>query len=317
MAVFPSISPNVSTPTLHPPIAPRHWPTWLGFGLVWLATRLPYLAILALCRALGGVLHRIAGRRRRIAEINIELCFPELDAEQRRQLVRDHFSAMATGIFEMGMAWWLPQRRIRALARVEGVEHLEAALARGKGVLLLSAHFTPLELSGRIFSTLVGKPWSGMYRPHENAVVEYLFRRDRSRFFEKLIPRDDIRAFLRALRRGEAIWYAPDQNYDKKGSVTVPFFGIPAPTNPATSRLARISGAAVVPFEYRRLPGSEGYLLAFHPPLEAFGGDEVADTARVNAIFEEMIRRAPEQYFWMHRRFKKGRTTDIYRERGL
>ncbi len=310
-----------TAPPLKNLYAPRQWPTWVGFALVWLTVRLPLRWVLAISRGLGNLLYHLAKRRRRIAEINIELCFPELDAEQRRQLVRDHFAAMIMGIFEMGMAWWLPDARLRKLITVKGQEHLERALARGKGALLLSGHFTSLELAGRLYSMSIPHPWSGMYRPHENPVIEFFFRRDRTTFFSDLIPRDDVRAFIKKLRKGETAWFAPDQNYRKKGHLMAPFFGIPAPTQPATSRLIKMSGAAAIPFEYRRLPGSQGYLLEFHPPLENFpADDEVENASRINRVFEELIRHAPEQYFWLHRRFKLPRDQqgdDIYRRRNI
>ena len=301
-------------------LAPRHWPTWLGFGLVWLIVRLPLGGILAISRGLGTSLYHLARRRRRIAEVNIELCFPELSQQERNKLVRDHFAAMVMGIFEMGMAWWLPEARLRRLVTVKGQAHLETALAKGKGALLLSAHFTPLELAGRLYSMTIPHPWSGMYRPHENPVIEYFFRRDRASFFSDLVPRDDVRAFIKKLRKGETAWFAPDQNYRKKGHIMAPFFGVPAPTQPATSRIIKMSGAALIPFEYRRLPGTQGYLLEFHPPLENFpGDDELENATRVNQVFERLIRHAPEQYFWLHRRFKlpRGAAGDVYRQRNI
>ena len=299
--------------------APRHWPSWIGFGLIWLLIHLPVSWLLALSKLLGKLLYHAAKRRRRIAEINIKLCFPDWDESQRQQLLRDHFSAMVMGLFEMGMAWWMSEKRLSKIMDVVGQEHLDAALAQGKGAILLSAHFTCLELSGRFYSMSIPHPWSGMYRPHENPVIEHLFQRDRKRFFSQLIPREDIRSFLRRLKANEPIWYAPDQNYRKRGHVMAAFFGIPAATTPATSKLAKISTAAVIPFEYRRQPDNNRYLLQFHPALENFpANDDVADASRINQVFEQMIRRAPEQYFWMHRRFKLGHgEPDVYNKQGL
>jgi KDO2-lipid IV(A) lauroyltransferase len=315
----PDVS-DANTPASQKPGLLSHWPSWLGFGLIRLLIRLPHGRLLALSRMMGGLFYLLARRRRRIAEINLQICFPEMNEQQRRHLLRDHFSAMVMGMFEMGMAWWLPEERLARMLTLEGKEHLETALAQGKGAILLSAHFTCLELSGRFYTMTIPHPWSGMYRPHENPVVEYLFQRDRKRFFSELIPRDDIRAFLRRLKANEPVWYAPDQNYRYAGHVKAPFFGVPAPTSAATARLARISGAPVIPFEYRRLPGSDRYLMQFHPPLVDFpGDDDLAATTRINHVFEEMIRRAPEQYFWMHRRFKYRRREqmDVYRAQGI
>ncbi len=299
--------------------APQYWPSWIFIGFVWLVIRLPFSWILFFSHLIGKLLYKTTSRRRRISEINIELCFPQLSKGEQRQLVKDHFGAIAMGIFEMAMAWWWPNKRIQKHLRIEGLEHLDEAINSNKGVLLLSPHFTCLELSGRFFSSSLKHPFSAMYRPNENPVIEYLFHKNRSQLFSNLIPKNDIRAFIRCLKDNETIWYAPDQNFSGKGHVMPPFFGIPAATNPATSRLAKISGAAAVPFEYRRLPGSQGYLMQFHPKLKDFPGQDAnEDTKRINQIFEEMIKRAPEQYFWIHRRFKRPRdeATDIYRDRG-
>ncbi len=295
----------------------KNWPTWSGFAFVWLVIHLPYPWVLAISRGLGRLLFHLLKRRRRIGEVNLALCFPELSKAKQNDLLRQHFAAMVMGIFEMGMAWWLPAKRLQKLITIKGHHHLEEALAKGKGALLLSGHFTSLELAGRLYSMSIKHTWSGMYRPHENPVIEFFFQRDRTRFFSDLIPRDDVRSFIKKLRKGETAWFAPDQNYRKRGYIDALFFGIKAPTQPATSRLIKMSGAAAIPFEYRRLPGSEGYLLEFHPPLENFpGDDEVENATRINQVFETLIQHAPEQYFWLHRRFKRphGDEDDVYRQ---
>jgi len=300
--------------------APSSWPTWFGFGLVWLIVHLPFGWIQAISRSIGNVLYKILVRRRRIGEVNLALCFPGLSSAERQALLKQHFGAMIMAIFEMGMAWWLPDARLKKLITVKGQEHLDAALATGKGALLISCHFTCLELAGRLYAMSIPHPWSGMYRPHENPVIEYFFRRDRTRFFSDLIARDDVRSFIKKLRKGETAWFAPDQNFRNKGHVIAPFFGVPAPTQPATSRLIKMSGAAAIPFEYRRLPGNEGYLLEFHPPIENYpGDDEVANAEQINKIFEEIIRHAPEQYFWLHRRFKlpRDQAGDVYKQQNI
>ncbi len=313
--------PDTSPPTPSIPLSPKSWFSWFGFGLIWLAIRLlPHAGLLLISRILGRILYTLIRRRRRIADINLKLCLPELDAKQRQQMIRDHFAASVMGIFEMGMAWWLPDTRLQKMVTVKGIEHLEAGLARGKGVMLLSPHFTCLELAGRLYAMSVPHPWTGMYRQHENPVIEYFFQRYRSRFFKALVPRDDIRTFIRTLKRNETAWFATDQNFRKKGHVKAPFFGISAPSHPVAGKLARMSKAAAVPFEYRRLPGSGRYLLEFHPILEGFpSGDDVADISQVNQLYETMIRKSPEQYFWMHRRFKlkPNDGVDVYQQAGL
>jgi Kdo2-lipid IVA lauroyltransferase/acyltransferase len=145
-----------------------------------------------------------------------------------------------------------------------------------------------------------------MYRPLDNPVLEKIVARNRRRLFGELVPHDNIRALVRLLRQGEVVWYAPDQNYRRRQSAMVPFFGIAAPTNTGTARLAMLTGAPVLPFFVQRLPGAKGYRLHLWPALEDFPSDDpVADSARINRIFEQQIERCPEQYFWVHQRFKK------------
>lgn len=265
--------------------------------------RLPVGAQLRLGRALGLALAPFARERRRIARINLRLCFPELDPAARRRLLRAHFASLGAGAFEIALSWWAPARRLRGRAEIEGLEHLQAALARGRGVILLSAHFTSLEIGGRLLA--LHAPFHVLYREHKNPAFESVMRRARARHFEKAIPREDMRGLLRSLKENRAVWYAPDQNYGGEHSVYVPFFGVPAATITTTSRIARISGAAVVPFFPRRLERGRGYRLTIYPALEDFPGeDPAADAARINRIIEAEILNAPEQYLWVHRRFK-------------
>ncbi|APZ43807.1 LpxL/LpxP family Kdo(2)-lipid IV(A) lauroyl/palmitoleoyl acyltransferase [Acidihalobacter ferrooxydans] len=284
---------------------PRHWLIWATFGLLRAATLLPLSAQRALGRQLGRVFLLLGRRRARIARINIDLCFPELTAAARATLLRRHFESFGIGLLELGCGWWSTDRRLRRQITVHGLEHLRDALARGKGVILLSAHFTTLEIGGRFLALLAGDlPLKALYRPSENPVMEHMVRGNRERQFGTPIPRDDIRAVLRALRRGEAVWYASDQNFGHKGSVFAPFFGIPAATNTASTRLASMTGAAVVPFFTRRLPDGR-YEQIIGPPLENFPGvSPDVDATRINRLSEDWVRQAPEQYFWIHRRFK-------------
>jgi len=284
-------------------LVPRYWPTWLGLAVMWCLAQLPYRVQLAIGRLTGALLERFSPRRVRIARINLELCFPELDAAARRALVHAHFRSLGIGAVETAMSWWTPERRLRNLAHIEGLEHLQAAHARGRGVILLAGHFTTLEIGGRLLA--LHAPFHVHYREHKNPVFEAVMKRAREARFEKAIPRGNMRAMVRSLKDNTAVWYAPDQNYGAEQSVFVPFFGVPAATITATSRLARISGAAVVPFFQQRLPGTAGYRLTLMPALADFPGeDETADAVRVNALIEQAIRRAPEQYLWTHRRFK-------------
>jgi len=285
-------------------LLPRFWPSWLLLGLAWLIVQLPYRAVLAVGGLMGGMFRRVSARRRRVAETNLRLCYPGMAPEERVRLLRGHFRALGIGLLETAMAWWLPDARLRRLiAEVEGLPHLQEALAAGRGVILLSSHFTTTELGVRLLNLLA--PINPMYRRHENAAVDDIMHRCFGAYFETVLPRDDVRGMLRCLRQGRAVWYAPDQNYGRRGRVFAPFFGIPAATNPATGRFAQMGRAVVIPYFARRLPGALGYRLTLLPPLADFpGGDEVVDTARVNAIVEAGVRAVPEQYLWVHRRFK-------------
>jgi KDO2-lipid IV(A) lauroyltransferase len=282
---------------------PRYWPLWLGFGLVRLAVLLPYRLQRPVGFALGRLIRWVAARRRRITRVNLERCFPEMSPAERYKLELRHFESVGLGIIELGMCWWARASRLRRLVRVEGLEHLEAARSAGLGVILLTAHFTTLEIGGAML-TLFAQVHM-MYRPNRNPLLDTVIRRGRERRAERCIPRDDVRTMLKSLKQGMPIWYAPDQGYRGKNRVTVPFFGVPAPTNPATSRIARVSGAPVVPFFVERLDGAQGYFIRLLPPLDDFPTtNEKADAARVNAVLEDGIRRQPAQYLWSHDRFK-------------
>ena len=286
-----------------PPRAPRHWPSWLGIGALALLARLPWGLQQRLGGALGAVLLRVLGKRRRIAKRNIELCFPELDERARAHLLRRHFAALGIAIFEFGRAWWgsiAPQRRGLI---IEGVEHIEAAQANGRGVIVVSGHFTTLEMCARLACDAV--PLAGMYRPYPQPAMEWAVLRGRSRYAAAMFAKDDVRGVARHLKRGGLLWYAPDQDPSKGDSVFVPFFGQPAKSLKSTHQLARLSGAAVVMFEHVRRDDG-GYTLRFWPAFDAFPSDDAdADTARVIGAIETMARKAPEQYLWIHRRFKR------------
>ena len=292
---------------LLPLLAPRHWPTWLGAGLLRLLTvSLPVDALLALGRRLGGLSLHFAGRRREITAINVGLCLPTSSQAEQRDLVRRHFESLGIAVLEFCLGWWAADARLEHRVQVDGLDNLRAAFERGKGVILLSAHFTTLEIGGRFLAMHTrGLPLNAMYRRSDNPVLERVLRQRRRRQFGEPIGRDDVRAMLRALRSNEAVWYAFDQNYKGRNKVFAPFFGIPAATNTATSRLAEATGAAVVPFFTRRLPDGRGYLQRIDPPLADFpSGDLDADATRLNALIEGWVREAPEQYLWSHRRFK-------------
>jgi len=283
--------------------SPRYWPTWLGLAVLRLFEPLPYPLQAAMGRALGRLISLPPSGFKRIARRNIELCFPEATPEERQRLLRSHFASLGLGLFETGITWWGSKDRILKLTEVTGLEHLDEALGRGHGAILLSAHFTTLEIGAR--AICARRPTSIMYRPTKNAVLERFLQSNRGRHARRAIPRDDIRTLIGALKANEIVWYAPDQAYRKKGAEMVPFFGIPAATNTATSRLARMTGAAVLPYFPERLPGNRGYRMVIQPALQDFPGpDPAADALRFNHLIEAQVRHVPEQYLWIHRRFK-------------
>jgi KDO2-lipid IV(A) lauroyltransferase len=292
-------------PTFQPTryLHPGYWLLWIGLGLMWLTARLPYRLQMALGSLLGWLVYHLIPARRRIAEINLEMCFPGKTDEERRQLLRRHFDSLGKGTIETAMAWWTPARRLQRLQHIEGLEHLETALQQGKGAILLSAHFTSLELGGRLLALHI--PFHVMYREHRNPLFEAVMRSRREKNFDRAHERQDIRNIIGSLKAGMPVWYAPDQDYGRKHSVFAPFFGVPAAMITATARFARISGAPVVPFFQQRLDDGSGYVLRVLPALENFpSGDDIADATRINKIIEEEILRQPEQYLWVHRRFK-------------
>lgn len=284
---------------------PRFWPLWLGLGLLWLIVQLPYRVLLGLGRGLGALMLLGASSRRRIAARNLELCFPELSAAERARLLRENFASSGIALLEMAMSWWWPRARLARLAHIEGLEHLQAAQREGQGVILMSLHFTTLEIG----AALLGQRHTidGMYREHKNPLFDYIQRSGRERHNRdaSAIEREDVRAMLKVLRAGRAIWYAPDQDYGRKQSIFVPLFGVPAATVTATTKFARLGKARVVPFTQQRLADGSGYRLTIHPPLADFPGEsEEADCLRINQWVEQAVRECPEQYLWAHRRFK-------------
>lgn len=282
---------------------PRYWPTWLGLGALRILEPLPYRVLYALGCVVGTIVYYLPISFRRIARRNLELCLPELSSARRQKLLHAHFRSLGIGLFETAISWWSSDERIRKLTRLEGEEHLRAALARGKGAILLSAHFTTLEIGAR--TLCVRMPTNIMYRPTSNLVLEAFLMRNRGRQAKRAIPRDDVRTLVTALKSNEPVWYAPDQSYRKKGAQMVPLFNIPAATNTATSRLAKMTGAAVLPFFPERLPKGAGYRMVIHPMLDNFPTDDpVADATAFNRLIEAQVRSVPEQYLWIHRRFK-------------
>ncbi|HEX3895387.1 MAG TPA: LpxL/LpxP family Kdo(2)-lipid IV(A) lauroyl/palmitoleoyl acyltransferase [Rudaea sp.] len=282
---------------------PHYWPAWLGVGIMWLLAHLPYFALRACGRLFGKLTRHLPGERRHVAERNIELCFPELDGTARVKLLRATLEDLGMMLAEFALAWMCSDKALsRIPCAIEGLHHLEACRARQRGVLLVGAHFSHLELCARLVSQRIRI--AGMYRKMDNDAFEWTILRARLRYAETMFAKDELRATVKYLKQGGTLWYAPDQDMRGKDSVFVPFFGIAASTITATHHLARLSGAVVIPFFHKRLDGG-GYTIRLEAPLENFPTDDVtADTALLNAAIERMVREAPAQYLWIHKRFK-------------
>ncbi|MEI2456681.1 LpxL/LpxP family Kdo(2)-lipid IV(A) lauroyl/palmitoleoyl acyltransferase [Lysobacter firmicutimachus] len=283
-------------------LSPRLWPMWLALAGMCLGARLPW----GLQRLLGGWIGafalRVAGTRRRAAQINLALCFPEKSEAERAALLRESFRDLGIGFFEFARAWWGSVAPMRRTVRIEGLERLDEVRAAGRGVLMVSGHFMTLEMCGRLMCEHL--PLAGMYRRHRNPVMEWAVKRGRLRYASAMFTNEEIRPAMRHLKQGGFLWYAPDQDMRGKDTVFAPFFGVQAATITATHQFARLSGCAVVPFFHRR-EGAD-YVLRLGAPLAEFpSADATADSARVNAQIEAMVRQAPSQYLWIHRRFKR------------
>jgi len=281
---------------------PLHWPAWLGIAMIRLAALLPRRWLMLGGRLFGALFARLPGERRRVAAANLALCFPQLDDATRGAMLEENLRDAGVMLAEFVLAWMGSEAAIaRIRVTIEGLEHLQTARDAGRGVLLVGAHFSHLELCARLVSQRIRI--AGMYREHADAAFEWAIKRARLRYADAMYNKDELRATIRYLKNGGTLWYAPDQDMRGKEAVFAPFFGIAASTITATHHLARLSGARVIPFFHRRT--DDGYAIRLEAPLENFPGDDVvADTARVNACIERMVREAPTQYLWLHKRFK-------------
>lgn len=283
-------------------LLPKYWITWVGLAVMRMVELLPFAAQRQVGNAIGVLLRHLPLSYLRIARRNIALCLPELPQTDREDLLDRHCRSLGMALCETADTWWSSDRRLNKLADVRGLHHLEAALAKGRGAILVGGHFTTIEISTRILGTVV--PLNVVYRPMKNALLSHIMFESFCRHGNP-IPKDDIRSMVRALRKNEAVWFAPDQSYRNKGAAMVNFFGIPAASNPATSRLARISGAVVMTYFGERLPGNAGYRVVIGAPFENFPGtDLIEDVERYNRLLEAQVRLVPDQYLWVHRRFK-------------
>jgi KDO2-lipid IV(A) lauroyltransferase len=275
----------------------------IAVGLLWLLHWLPLPVLAALGHALGLVAYALARERRNVALVNLRLCFPQWSEAERRRITRHHFKVFSRSLLEHGILWWGSKERIQRLVRVEGLEHWHAV--HGRPAILLAPHFVGLDMGGiRLSIDFAG---CSMYRQQSDAAMDDMLLRGRTRFGNQRLfsRRDGIRPLVRAMRDGLPFYYLPDQDFGPRDSIFVPFFGVPAATITGVSRIARLAGAAVVPAVTRQLPGLGGYVVTFYPAWRDYpSGDEAADTRRVNEFIEQRVLEMPEQYLWVHKRFK-------------
>jgi KDO2-lipid IV(A) lauroyltransferase len=295
-------------------LAPKYWPLWCAIGVLRLTTFLPTSVRLAAGNTTGSLIYHIVPSRRRIAEINLRQAYPHFNDKKIEQLNKKAFRSLGISIFEIGIAWFTKSRKLKKQCQIEGKEYLDQAMAENKGVLLLTGHFTTLDIGARLIG-LYAEKYNGVYKRAHNPLINALMVRYRSRMGDELIDTRDVRAVIRGLQKGHATWFAPDQDFVIQDIVFTPFLGGIASTLTATTKIAKITGAAIVPFYPVRLEKGEGYKLVVLSALTDFpSGDIEADSARINNAIETMVYACPEQYLWSHKRFKTqaDRKTNIY-----
>lgn len=282
---------------------PRYWLAWLACLLAVVLGHLPWWLQRRLGAGLGALAYRLVPQRVEDTRINLRLCFPELDEDEREAMVRDVFRQGGIGVFETLNAWFKPLDRYRPHLNVIGLEHVQTAASKGRGVIILGAHYSGLDLNGALASLFF--PLQVIYRPQNNPVPDWLIRSRRRRSYTGQIDHADMRALFKALKGGKIVWTSVDQDFGLKQGVMAPFFGVPAATLTATARMARINQSPVVMVHFMRNPDDRSYTLLFSPPLQGYpSGDDTVDATRINQELVQLIQRAPTQYMWFHRRFK-------------
>jgi KDO2-lipid IV(A) lauroyltransferase len=273
------------------------------FLLLWLLHFLPLPWLARLGNGFGALLYALGRERRHVALTNLGLCFPQFSAAQRETLARRHFAAFGRSFFERGLLWWAPEARLRRLVRLSGREHLDAL--QGRPVILLVPHFIGLDMGWTRLSLDIGMV--SIYASQKNLFFNAALYRGRMRFGDTLLlsRQEGTRKALKAMRDGRPFYYLPDMDYGQRDTIFVPFFGFPAATITGLSRLTRMSGAAVVPCLTRMLPDGAGYEVELLPAWSDYPGDSIEeDTRRMNTAIESWVATMPEQYFWLHKRFK-------------
>jgi KDO2-lipid IV(A) lauroyltransferase len=293
--------PEISGPGLAHPV---NWASWVGVALIWSIGRLPFPILWGLGQVLGRIGYLVAADRRLVGRLNLEICLPERTPGERERILRDHFGWLGVAALSQGVGWGISRRRLERLVTIVNRGPIDARIAKGQPVIVLVPHFVGLELGGAAFTALV-HPGVYMYQRIRNPVVDWRVRRARRQYGSVAIERsDDLRGLVREIRGGTPFFYLPDQDAGRRG-IFVPFCGVLASTIPMLGRFAAMTGALVIPTIARFLPLGRGLELIFDPPLEPYpSGDPERDAELMNRVIESRIHTMPEQYFWVHRRFK-------------
>ncbi|WP_028771617.1 LpxL/LpxP family Kdo(2)-lipid IV(A) lauroyl/palmitoleoyl acyltransferase [Shewanella waksmanii] len=283
---------------------PKYWLLWFGVALMRLTQILPLKWQMKIGSGIGGLAQKLLGSRVNTAKRNLQLCFPDMPQAEQQHLLKRNFQETGKAIFDTINAWWWSDARIQQHMTINGRQHVEQTLESGQGVILFAVHCLPLEMGARIFGQF--QPGVGVYRPHNNPVMEYLQVKGRLRSNKALVPKRDVRQMVRCLRNPDVIWYTADQDFGRSSATFIPFYAVPdAATITGATTLAKLGRAKVLPFVVVRNDDDSGYTIEIQPPLDNFPGeDEVQDAIRGNKIIESIIDQKREQYMWLHRRFK-------------
>jgi KDO2-lipid IV(A) lauroyltransferase len=280
----------------------RYWPTWLFIGLMRAVSKLPLPVIVIIGTGLGELLYWLMPQRRRIGEINLQIAFPQHSLKKIQQQNKTCFHNLGIAAFELGLSWW-ESDKLLSICDIEGLQHLTDAQQQGKGVIILTAHFTCLEIGGPVLNHHV--PFQVMYKRAHNKLFDAFMRYHRGRLYKAIVDHHKPITMIKGLKKGYAAWYAPDQDFGGKDTVFVPFFGVDATALTAPARFAKISGAPVIPYYIQRKAKGAGYTLTILPALENFPTQDAEQDARcINQVIENMIMKNPQQYLWIHKRYK-------------
>ncbi|MEZ9536957.1 LpxL/LpxP family Kdo(2)-lipid IV(A) lauroyl/palmitoleoyl acyltransferase [Shewanella sp. 10N.286.51.B8] len=283
---------------------PKYWPLWFGVALMKLTQLLPLRWQMTLGKGLGRLVLKLAASRRHTAERNFQLCFPDMPAVEREALLKRNFEETGKALFDTINAWWWSDEKVQQHMTIKGDEHVRNTLDNGQGVILFAVHCLPLEMGARMFGQF--QPGIGVYRPHNNPVMEYLQVKGRLRSNKGLVPKRDLRKMVKSLRNPDVIWYTADQDFGRSSAVFIPLYAVPdAATITGATTLAKLGRAKVLPFFVERNDDDTGYNMEILAPLDNFPGEnELEDAIRGNKIIEQLIDRNRNQYMWLHRRFK-------------